>query len=303
MHRAHRLGGPCAIHVYANDARLAAQALQAADAELLRIEACYSRYRVDSIISRINASAGDGRGVVVDDETAALLDYADAAYRESEGRFDITSGVLRHAWDFREARVPSAEALAALLPLVGWSRVAWRRPRLSLPQVGMQLDFGGFGKEYAVDRIAALLRAQGIVSGLVDLAGDLCILGPHPDGRPWQVGLQHPRQRGAIATLSMTAGAVASSGDYERGFVLDGRRYCHILDPRTGWPVQGLAGVSVVADQCLVAGTAATSAMLMGAEAGPQWLVGLGLPHLCITTDLQTLTAPAGLFHPVSAAP
>lgn len=303
VHRAHRLGGPCAIHVYAADAARATQVLQAADAELLRIETRYSRYRPDSIISRINASAGDGRGVEVDDETAALLDYADAAHRESEGRFDITSGVLRRAWDFREARLPSDEDLALLLPLVGWSRVEWRRPRVMLPQAGMQLDFGGFGKEYAVDRVAAGLRMHGIEHGLVDLAGDLCIVGAHPDGRPWQVGLQHPRQAGAIATLSMTAGAVASSGDYERGFVIDGQHYCHILDPRSGWPVQGLAGVSVVADQCLVAGTAATTAMLMGAEAGPQWLAGLGLPHLCITTALQTLTAPAGLFHPVGAAP
>ncbi len=144
----------------------------------------------------------------------------------------------------------------------------------------MQLDFGGIGKEYAVDRAAAICREQGIEHGLVDLGGDIKIIGPHADGRPWSVGLRHPRKPGALmATVMVYAGAVASSGDYERCIVVNGQRYSHVLSPKTGWPVAGLAGLSVLAEQCVIAGSACTIAMLME-ERGKKWLEELGLQHL-----------------------
>lgn len=281
------MAGPCALQVYASEAAPAEAALQAAEAEVRRIEAKYSRYRADSLLSAINASAGEAAGIEVDAETAGLLDYADAAFTQSEGLFDISSGVLRRAWDFRAARLPAQAELEALLPLVGWSRLRWQRPRLVLPLKGMELDFGGFGKEYAADRAAAVLLAAGLAHGLVDLAGDLRILGPHPDGSPWRVGIRHPRggPEQAIAVVELRGGAIASSGDYERYFEQDGRRYSHILDPRSGWPVQGgAASVSVVADRCLLAGTATTIALLKGAQ-GADWLAELGLPWLAIGAD------------------
>jgi thiamine biosynthesis lipoprotein len=281
------MAGPCALQVYAGEAAPAEAALQAAEAEVRRIEAKYSRYRADSLLSAINASAGEAEGIEVDAETAGLLDYAAAAFTQSEGLFDISSGVLRRAWDFRAARLPAQIDLEALLPLVGWSRLRWRRPRLVLPLKGMELDFGGFGKEYAADRAASVLLAAGFRHGLVDLAGDLCILGPHPDGSPWRVGIRHPRSgpEQAIAVVELRAGAIASSGDYERYFEQDGRRYSHILDPRSGWSVQGAAAsVSVVADRCLLAGTATTIALLKGAQ-GVDWLAELGLPWLAIGAD------------------
>jgi thiamine biosynthesis lipoprotein len=284
-HRFRALGGPCALHLYADDESLLQRALRTGEAEALRIETQYSRYRDDSIVSRINAAAGH-EPVEVDDETAALLDYAATAYAQSGGLFDITSGVLRRVWDFKAQRVPTQAQIDAILPLIGWDQVEWQRPFVRLPRAGMQIDFGGFGKEYAADRIAALLRSCGIRNGLVDLAGDIQVIGAHADGSPWQIGVQHPRGEGAIATVPLGHGAIASSGDYERGFTRDGRRYSHIIDPRSGWPVQGLAGVSVLADQCLVAGTAATCAMLLGDE-GPAWLAALGLPHLIIDAQIQ----------------
>jgi FAD:protein FMN transferase len=236
-------------------------------------------------VSRINASAGDAAGIVVDDETARLLDYAAAAHAQSAGLFDITSGVLRRAWDFRRARLPAPGELEALLPLVGWPRVRWEPPRITLPIAGQELDFGGFGKEYAVDCLAAVLLRHGIRHGLVELGGDLRAIGPQPDGSPWRVGISHPRKpTEAIAQIELPLGALATSGDYERYFELGGRRYCHILDPRSGWPAQGCAGVSVVADQCLVAGSVATIAMLKGAQAR-EWLEGAGLPWLIVSAE------------------
>jgi thiamine biosynthesis lipoprotein len=276
------LGGPCSFHLFAADAGQLDRAASAGRAEVQRIEEKYSRYRADSTLSQINAKAGDPDGVIVDAETAALIDYAAAAHEQSKGVFDITSGVLRRAWDFRAARIPTAQEIDALLPLVGWHQVVWKRPRLVLPRSGMEIDFGGFGKEYAVDRVGGILKVLGIEHGMIELGGDLAILGPHPDGSPWRVGIRHPRLPGAVAgTIDVDRGAVATSGDYERYFERDGRRYSHILDPRTGWPVEGPPSVTVMAPQCLVAGTATTIAMLKGADA-PAWLDSVGLPWMTL---------------------
>lgn len=274
------MGSPCALHLHPAPGVDVAAVGRACTVEALRLEQKYSRYRDDSVTSAINRSAGDSTGCEVDDETASLLDYAAIAHRESDGLFDITSGVLRRAWDFRSGRLPSSEALEAARSRVGWHRLEWRRPRLVLP-TGMELDFGGFVKEYAADRLAELARECGVHHGLVDLGGDLAAIGPHPDGSPWQVGVRDPRDpRRAIAAVPLARGGIASSGDYERSMVVAGRRYCHILDPRTGWPVEGLASVSVVASHCLIAGTASTVAMLKGGGEGPRWLDTLGLPNV-----------------------
>ena len=282
------MGGPNSLQLYAVDDAQAQRAVQAAQAEVLRIEAKFSRYRDDSIVSRINAAAGSGTPVQVDDETAGLLNYAATVHEQSDGLFDITSGVLRKAWDFKAQRIPEQSELNALLPLIGWPKVQWRRPHIALPLKGMQIDFGGFGKEYAVDRAAGVLAAEGIAHGLIELGGDLRVIGPHADGSAWQVGIRHPRlAETAIATLPLHRGAIASSGDYERYFEREGRRYSHILDPRSGWPVRdSFASVSVLADQCLIAGTATTIAMLKGRSEGGAWLAALGLPRLCIDPDL-----------------
>jgi len=284
----HALGGPCSLQLHAGDEAQLQRAAAAAQAEVLRIERKYSRYREDSVVSRINASAGDARGIEVDAETAGLLDYAAAAHAQSEGLFDATSGVLRRAWDFKAQQLPQQSRLDELLALVGWSQLLWQRPRLVLPRRGMELDFGGFGKEYAADRAAAVLLAAGIRHGLVELGGDIRVLGPQPDGSPWRIGIRHPRApETAIATVELSAGAIASSGDYERYFERDGRRYSHILDPRSGWPVESYASVSVLAEQCLVAGTATTIAMLKGVAEGTTWLEELGLPWLAVDARLQ----------------
>ena len=274
------MASPCRLHLYAADGMEAGLVANQVIADVRGIEARYSRYRQDSVLSQINRDAGGAEGVAVDEETAGLLDYAAACHAQSDGLFDITSGVLRKAWDFRSARLPGQRQLDVLLEAVGWEKLVWQRPRLRFTRPGMELDFGGIGKEYAADRAATLCLDGGIRHGLVDFGGDLRAIGPRPDGSPWRVGVQHPRRaQAAMAEIAVYEGAIASSGDYERCIKLDGRRYSHILNPKTGWPVQGLAAVSVVAPYCLVAGSACTIAMLKG-EAGPAWLADLGLPHV-----------------------
>ncbi len=269
-------------------AQLPALAQLAID-EVLRIERKYSRYTEDSVLTRINRSAGLAP-VMIDAETSALFDYADALFASSDGLFDITSGILRRAWDFRQPRLPSEAELAPLLALIGWQRVergqnadgaAWVR----LPQAGMQLDLGGFGKEYAADRAATLLLTHGVACGYVNLGGDLRVLGPQADGQPWQIGIQHPRRADAvIASLPVASGALATSGDYERFFEMDDQRYCHILNPHTGYPVNCLQSVSVLAPVAIAAGSYATLALLKQ-EQGLAFLRESGLAFLAVDAD------------------
>ena len=281
------MGSVCELQLYAADAAQAQRAGDMTRAEVARLEQRYSRYRDDSITTQINRSAGDARGVEVDDETAGLLDYAQQAYELSDGLFDISSGVLRKVWDFKSGKLPPQAQIDAQLARVGWGRLRWQRPRIVLPHAGMELDFGGYVKEYAADAAAACARRNGIAHGLVELGGDIAVIGPHPDASAWQVGIRHPRApETAMATVELREGGIASSGDYERCMLINGERYSHILDPRTGWPVRGVAAVSVIAPQCLIAGTAATVTMLKGVD-GPAWLAELGLPYLCTDGDGQ----------------
>ena len=271
------------LQLWSGDEARARRAAGAAIADVLRIEAKYSRYRDDSVTTRINRAAG-GAAIAIDSETAALLSYADRCHRQSGGRFDITSGVLRRIWDFRSRppQLPEPAALEAATALIGWDRVEWDDRYVRLPEAGMEIDFGGVGKEYAADRAATLCAEHGIAHGLANLGGDVRAIGPQPDGAPWRVGIRHPRREGAaIATVLLETGAVATSGDYERFFEIDGARYCHILDARTGRPVAYWQSVSVLSALCVVAGSCATIAMLLERDA-EAFLREQGLPYVAV---------------------
>jgi thiamine biosynthesis lipoprotein len=278
------MGSPCEFSFFCESRNEAARLAEICGREVDRLERKFSRYREDSLASRINRSAGDGRGVEVDPETASLLDFASTAHRESDGRFDPTSGVLRRVWDFKSGCLPSSNALAESRSLVGWSKVEWTKPRILLPLPGMELDFGGFVKEYAADRVAELCRERGLGSGLIDLGGDLAVVGPHPDGSPWLVGIRDPRKPGrALARIAIDRGGLATSGDYERFMIVDGVRYSHLLDPRTGECHRGgPACVSIKAPHCLIAGITSTMAMLHSESEAPEFLSRVGLPHLLV---------------------
>jgi thiamine biosynthesis lipoprotein len=279
------MGCPCEVQLFASSRAQALRVVSLIVADIERLEERYSRYRDSSLISTINRIAHEGGSLAVDEETASLLNYAKACHDESDGLFDITSGILRRAWRFDLGRLPNQEEIDVLLEKVGWRRLKWRPPTLEFLTPGMELDFDGIVKEYAADRAGSLCLENGVEHAAINLGGDIRIVGPRADGSPWRIGVRHPRRTADVAkSLRLYRGALATSGDYERGMVIDGVRYGHILNPRTGWPVQGLASVSVVADLCVVAGSASTIAMLRE-EAGPAWLAGLGSP--CLWIDLQ----------------
>jgi len=260
------MASPCEVHVGDADPAVAQRIVALAAAEAQRIEAKYSRYRRGNIVDTINTAGG--RPVVVDDETARLLDYASRLYELSDGKFDATSGVLRRAWRFDGSdRVPTEEAVAALLPVVGWDKVSWRTPELRLAP-GMEIDFGGIGKEYAVDSAAALVRPLS-QRCLLNFGGDLLALGPQSGGAPWRVGVESVTEADAVARhIDLTVGALATSGDSRRFLLKDGKRYGHVLDPTTGWPVAGAPrSITVAAETCTLAGMLATLALLQGGAA------------------------------------
>lgn len=279
------MGSPCEVQLFAPSGDDARSAADAVIAEVGRLEERYSRYRDTSFLSEINRAAASGCRIAVDDETASLLNYAATCYAQSDGLFDITSGILRRAWRFAEGRLPDAAEIVVLLEKVGWDKVAWTPPEISFRVPGIEIDFGGVVKEYAVDCAVVLLRAAGVKNAVIDLGGDIGVVGPRVGDKPWRVGIRHPRSRdGVLASLLMREGALASSGDYERCIVVDGVRYGHILNPKTGWPVRRMAAVSVIDNYCVMAGSASTIAMLKE-DAGPQWLDELGLPHLWVDVD------------------
>lgn len=272
------MASPCELLLDGVEPDEAARLGALATAEAARIERKFSRYRADSVVQTINTAGG--RPVAVDEETAQLLDLAARCHELSGGRFDVTSGVLRRAWTFDGGdRLPTRRQVKALLPFVGWQRVRWERPTLTLP-VGMEIDFGGLGKEYAVDRVTALLAEATRAPLLVNFGGDLRASGPRRGGEPWRVGVEDPgREDRAERLLELRGGGLATSGDARRYLLRDGVRYSHILNPCTGWPVRGAPrAVTVAAGSCTEAGLLATIAMTFGraaeaflAEQGVAW--------------------------------
>jgi thiamine biosynthesis lipoprotein len=276
------MASPCLIIIEDASRETAHRLTLLARQEAQRIEHKFSRYRDDNIIHRMHLS--DGKPFEVDTETANLLDFADLCYRLSEGRFDITSGVLREVWNFDGSdQLPTAEAVSAVVARVGWDRVCWQRPWLTLPG-GMEIDLGGIGKEYAVDRTAGLLEQFNNDSLLINYGGDLYASRPRRDGQAWVIGLDDPLHTGKrhLGELHLKQGGMATSGDARRFLLRDGIRYGHILNPKSGWPVENAPrSITVHAPNCMEAGMLATIAMLQG-EGADDFLQAQGLPYWII---------------------
>jgi len=294
----HAMASPCEIAIGSSAKDRAQAAADFAIAEVKRIEAKYSRFTSNSVVARINERAAS-EPVAIDDETRALLNYADRIHAISGGLFDITTGLFQQAWDFRAGTIAAPERLLELKQDVGWSHVRLTSQGIFFMQPRMRIDFGGFGKEYAADRAADVLRQQGVSSGYVNLGGDVAAIGMRPDGEPWSMGVQHPRSTAElIASIPLADAALATSGDYERYFERNGRRYCHVLSPLTGEPVSHWQSVSVIAPRAITAGATATVTMLLEAS-GLEFLHKSGLPFLAVNPEGEVFThRKAGQFPP-----
>jgi len=258
---------PCEMRLETDDATMARTAGLAVEAEARRIEQKFSRYKGDSVIGLINAAGG--REMAVDAETANLLNFAAKCFQISNGLFDITSGVLRRIWRFDGSdNVPTNTQIKSLRQLIGWEKVSWKPPAIILP-AGMEIDLGGLAKEYAVDRALGAVREVTSAPALVNFGGDLRVSGPRAHDKPWKVAIESVDANGqAAGLLELAGGALATSGDARRFLLKEGVRYGHILNPRTGRPVEHAPrSVTVAAATCIEAGMIATLAMLQGSGA------------------------------------
>lgn len=241
-------------------------AVEQAEAEIRRLDALLSTGSASSEVSQVNR-AGEGR---VSEDTEALARRALEIYEATEGAFDFTIYPLMELWGFStgEYHVPTEEELAEVLPLVDASQVELKGGSVVLAP-GQRIDFGGIAKGYASARVMEIFRENGVTSGMVSLGGNVQVLGGKPDGQPWRIGVQDPEapQDTPLAVAEVRDRAVVTSGGYERYFGADGRTYIHILDPKTGYPMESdLASVTVVSEDGALADALSTALYVMGRE-------------------------------------
>ena len=268
-----------------------ADALDAVEAETYRLDALFAAQKDDSEIAAVNDGAE-----VVSEETAALLRRALEIAAETNGAYDPTVYPLMRAWGFTDGnyRVPADAELDALLQTTGWTEVSVDGTTASLPE-GFALDLGGIGKGYAAGRCKEILKAHGVTSALLSLGGNVSALGSKPDGTAWTVAIENPDGGAYLGTVQITDQCVVTSGGYQRYFTgPDGTVYQHILNPKTGWPVQGdLLSVTIVADNGTMADAYSTALYVMGREAAQDfWRQNGGFDMVLITKDGQVLYTP-----------
>jgi thiamine biosynthesis lipoprotein len=263
--------------------------------EFDRLDALLSVWKPESDVVRINA-AGGREAVRVSADTVAVINAALEASRLTDGRFDVTFGTLAEVWKFdhdRDNRVPTADEIGARLPRVDYRaiRVDARAGTIALTRPGVRVHLGGIGKGYAVDRGAALLRAQGLSDFMIQAGGDLYVSG-QPGERSWRLGINDPRggPNVTFAALELRDRTLSTSGDYERFFVQDGVRYHHLLDPTTGQPARGCRSVSIVAPTAVQADALSTGVFILGPEKGMALLERLpDVDGVIVTADNRVL--------------
>ena len=263
----------CRVNIHGVPADAARDFQREVVAWTAQFEAHYSRFIPDSLIGRINAAAGE-HWVEIDPETERIFTLCQELFFFTRRAFDPTSLPLIKLWNWKNQPhvIPSDGNIRTALELVGWNKVERRAGGIFLPQAGMSIDLGGIGKEYAVDCVMNMAIQRGIPNVMVDFGRDVRVRGHAPDRKFWWIGLEDPHNTGKCWTgVAVTDHAVATSGDTQRFFEINGRRYSHIIDPRTGYPANnGCRAVSVIAPSCTIAGLFSTTVFILGEKEGLQ---------------------------------
>lgn len=283
-----------AVHATSDQARAA---IDAAYAEIDRLEAMISSWQPNSFTSAVNRNAGVAP-TAVPAELFNLIRRAIKVSELTEGAFDITYDSFGKLWDFKaEApKLPSDAEIQAALALVGYQKIQLdvQTNSVFLPQKGMRMGFGAIGKGFAANKAAFILKQQGVTGGVINAGGDMVVFGRQANGALWDVGVAHPRHPDRVyAQLSISEQAIVTSGDYESFFVHEGKRYAHILNPKTGYPVDFLQSVTVICPNGELADALATSVFVLGREKGLALLTQLDkVEGLIIDADGQRWTTP-----------
>ncbi len=258
------------VTVVSDSKKEAESAIEEAFSEIRRLEGLINFYSSESEISMINKNAGI-KPVKVSRETMDVIKKAIYVSEITEGAFDITVGPLVRLWDFHKRIKPEEEKIKEAKRYVGYRDIIIdeRDSTVFLRRKGMYIDPGGIVKGYTADRVVEILKRRGIKAGLVAVAGDIKAFGRKPDGNPWIVGVRNPRSEkrdDLIATLELNERAISTSGDYERYFIIDGKRYHHILNPETGYPAEDSVSVTVISEDGYLADGLSTGFFVLGSQ-------------------------------------
>ena len=260
------------ITVVADNEAEAQGFIHLAISEIKRIESLISSWSSSSQTSDINRMAGK-EPVIVDPELFQLIERCIQISKSTDGAFDISYASIDHIWRFDGSmtKAPNKEEIESSVKCVNYQDIVLNPAQSSvfLKRKGMKLGFGAIGKGYAADKAKELLVSKGVQAGIINASGDMNAWGTQPNGEPWQIAITNPLNKNKVfARLPLKNRSVVTSGNYEKFIVLDGKRYSHIIDPRTGWPCSGLASVTVLAPKAELADGLATSVFVMGIETG-----------------------------------
>lgn len=274
------MGTEVTITVVAKSEAESSAAIDAGMAEIRRFDGMMSLYRDDSEITKVNLAAGK-RPVRVSPEMIEVVEAANRVSELTNGAFDVTIGPLVVLWQMRlkEGRVPTDNEIENIRQRVNYKEIVINKKEstIFLKKPNMIMDFGGVAKGYAADKVAELLRKRGIDDAIVALAGDIRLIGKRPDGSPWRVGVQHPREKDkALTVLDLSDKYISTSGDYERYKVVQKKRYHHIIDPRTGKPSEGMQSVTLVSERGAIGDPLSTALFILGTEQGMKTVKSLG---------------------------
>ncbi len=278
------------ITVVADSKDRAEKALQKAFAEINRFGDLINFFSDNSELAEINRNAGL-HSVKVSSETLDVIEKAVFAAEKSGGAFDPTIGPVVKLWDFLNKKKPTEIEIKRALPLVNYKDILIDRTDASvfLKRRGMMIDLGGIAKGYAADLAVETLKKEGILSGLVSIAGDIRTFGMKPDNNPWTIGIKNPRQTGEkdeiMAKIRLSDKAISTSGDYERYFISEDKRYHHLLDPKTGMPASGCRSVSIVTDKAVNTDAFSTAVFILGPEKGMKVVKEMGMDALIIDSS------------------
>jgi len=292
------MGSELQVSVWTQDDAAARAAANAVFAEFDRLESLMSVWREGSDIQRLNAAAG-GNPVPVAPDVIAVLQSARQISEWTGGKFDVTFGALSDLWRFdhdQDNRVPDMNEVRRRLPLIDYRalEIGERAGTARLARAGMRAHLGGIGKGYAIDKGIAILRRAGLRDFMIQSGGDLYAAGSK-DGKPWRVGVQDPRGPAGqtFATVDLSDSTFSTSGDYERSFMKDGRRYHHIIDPRSGLPAQGCRSVTILAPNATLADGLSTGVFLLGPVEGMALVNRIaGVDALIVSATNEVLVTP-----------
>ncbi|WP_310595821.1 FAD:protein FMN transferase [Flavobacterium sp.] len=266
------LTSPFEMTVVAKDTVEANQYIDLAIAEVKRVENLVSDWKPETQISHVNQNAGI-QPVKVDDEVFQLVKRSIKISKLTDGAFDISYASMDKIWKFDGSmkEMPTAEAIKKSVEKVGFQKIILdeKEKTIFLRDKGMKLGLGGIAQSFIADNIRDLLKSKGCTSGIANVSGDIAAWGKQPDGKPWTIGIINPMNKNKIfATFPLVDSSVETSGTYEKYVVFDGIQYSHIINPKTGYPAQGIVSVTVFAKQTEIADGLAKGVFLFGVEAG-----------------------------------